>query len=177
MTLPGGYIRTNYRRSVAQVSLDAIGGGYPKSSQYTGGTGPGTKTPYGGFMFLNRTAIIQSDAADASVAGISGCVVDSTYDLMLSYYGAGNFDSGYAFLPVFVHPLSIYSAAVEWCASAGQGTDSFYMARAISLRFSGSCWAFKPILMAHGAASVWSCMSLATHVIAFQIGGFIISTP
>jgi len=172
--LPGGYIRTNFRRTVTQVPLDGIGGAYPRSSQ---AGGAGTKAPYGGFMFLTRSAVIAGDGIGASLAGISGCVVDSTRDLMASFYGAGNFDSGYAFLPVFIHPLSIYSAADYWVASAGQGTMSFYMARAISLRFSGSIWAFKPILIVHGAASKFSCYSLAGGNITFQIGGFIISTP
>jgi len=164
------------------AKIDAIGGSYPKSSQATMGkaAGAGTTDPYGGFMFLSATVGCASTAADASLAGISSRWVESTYGLMQSYFGAGNFTSGYRFHPVVVHILCFS----DRICSAGEYADAVdaslgFMAKAISFRTCSSYVIFTPLMLENLAAgnSLASWTSLSEATVTVQIGGFIISAP
>jgi len=178
--LPGGYIRTNFRRTGSLAgNLDVIGGAYPKSSQTTMGktAGAGTKDGYGGFIWLSWTGAIMQATNDASLAGISSRWVDSTYGLMQSYYGNGNFDSGYAFLPVIAYAMS--ATGINYTAGGIAGTILGFWMQMASFRNSGSYAIFTPLLICEdsGAASVVSFVSLSGAAVDLQIGGFIVSTP
>jgi len=166
------------------AKIDAIGGSYPKSSQATMGkaAGAGTRDPYGGFMFLSATVGCASTAADVSLAGISSRWVESTYGLMQSYFGAGNFTSGYVFQPIVVHILCFSDRE----CSAGAYADAVdaslgFMAKAISFRTSSSYVIFTPLMLGTPSGGVgtslasWTSLSEAT--VTVQIGGFIISAP
>jgi hypothetical protein len=180
--MPGGYLRTNFRRSVSIPDKLAIGGGYPFSSQTTMGKtgGSGTTDPYGGFIWLSWTGTTTDTTTATSLAGISARFLESTKGLMDSYFGTGEFPTGYAFQPVFAYILSLsdrvisageYAAAVD--ASLG------FWPVAISLRYSGSYVLFSPLMLA-GAAGTPSTVTFAQYsmaALACQIGGFIISCP
>ena len=159
--------------------LTGIGGGIPKSSQTTCGkaAGPGTTDPYGGFMWLSWTGQIQSAQADASLAGISSRWVESTYGLMQSFYGDGNFASGYVFLPVVAYPLSISG----WILSAGQAAaatiNSWFHCWVGSFRTCGSYAIFTPLLLGEDSDDDYTFVSLSGATADFLVGGFIISAP
>jgi len=164
------------------AKIDAIGGSYPKSSQATLGktAGAGTRDPYGGFMFLSKTVTCVSGGAGASAVGVESRWVESTYGLMQSYFGAGNFTSGYVFQPVVVHILCFSDRE----CSAGAYPDAAdaslgFLPKAISFRTSGSYAIFTPLMMERLAAgnSLCSWQSLSEAVVTVQIGGFIISAP
>ena len=160
--------------------LTGIGGGIPKSSQTTCGkaAGAGTTDPYGGFMWLSWTGQIQSSVG-ASVVGIESRWVESTYGLMQSFYGDGNFTSGYVFLPVVAYPLSISG----WILSAGEAAaaaiNSWFYCWVGSFRTSGSYAIFTPLLLGEqdAACDDYTFVSLSGATADFLVGGFIISAP
>ena len=172
--MTGGYIRTNWRRQNL-LGMDGIGGAVPKSSQTTMAktAGAGTKDGYGGFIWLSWTGALV-EATNLIDAGTSSRWLDSTYGLMQSYYGNGNFDSGYAFLPVVAYITSV--SGVNFTHNAPN--DSILSPYCLCFRHSGSYAIFKPIMANMiGDASKYSFNSLSGAAIDLQVGGFIVSTP
>lgn len=173
--MAGSYLRTNYRKTGGILDIVAIGGGYPYTSQATAGKTAGSGPPhsYGGFIWLSWTGTIINASDNASVLGISSRWVESTYGLMQSYYGDTVYDSGYAFLPIIAHFMSVSGLVM----TAGGVDDSFVGFVCTSFRHSGSYAVFTPLVLAMDAASDASFLSLSGATADFQIGGFIISSP
>lgn len=148
MPVQGGYLRTNYRTTGAQLDPTAIGGGYPYGSVMGGSNLEGRY--WGGF-------IINSFSAIDSVWQVMPLT-----DMIFSYWGAG-YDSGYRIVPIGIQLRYIDASATGSAGPCGcwfSMTDSTDSTINIGVCIGGSL---------SGAAS--SCSA------AFIVAGFICSAP
>lgn len=92
--MPGGYLKTNYRKTGGVLDITAIGGGFPKSP---GGGGAGTPLAYGGFIYV----LSYSVSLGGSTKTFSNALADSAKGILSWYFTSyAPATSGYKFLPL-----------------------------------------------------------------------------
>lgn len=164
----GQYLRTNYRKTGGVVDITGIGGGYPLASATNGA---GTTTPYGGFVYVTSFA----GSWGGSTRTFSNELADSAYGIMSLFYGSGQFDSGYKFLPIGFNWRSVS----DW----GFSTDSLSNAalpdpKGISIAFTDSIFRIFGVKAQNiGSGSAVSYLSFSGEEVLLDIWGFIVSSP
>ena len=94
----GSYLRTNYRRTGAQLDINAVGGGIAQGSW---GGGSGTPLAYGGLVMGSFNSAVLSIIHPISAFGA-----------MSAFYGSGLFGAGYKIFPINVKNASAPNDAV-----------------------------------------------------------------
>ena len=85
MPVQGGFLRTNYRTTGAQLAHTAIGGGYPYGSVMGGSN---LEAQFWGGFIINSVSAVNTTFQ-----------VQPLTDMIYSYWGGG-YDSGYRIVPI-----------------------------------------------------------------------------
>ena len=170
----GKYLRTNYRRTGGQLDIVAVGAHMLSTCMF--GDSVGHNYPNAGFMVFSVSGSIQGAEVTGgmidggSLVGVSEAWIDSTYGLMSRYYGDGQFDSGYKFMPVGFRFLSFSDVGMA------DHDASIPIANMVGVSYLSQSLLLVSLAIQLAASGLSVCLR-GTAEFKAAVWGFIISSP